>query len=126
MVIHVYRICYCCVASYLRTRQGDTGGQKETQQVGSIAQKTTTTTQITEGNTDTMQAEYCKTVSELVNEWGTVGGGDTQQIIPNTQQVIPNTQQIIPNTQQVTPNAQQIIPNYWQVNTQQVDQILSK
>ena len=100
MVIHVYRICYCCVASYLRTRQGDTGGQKETQQVGSIAQKTTTTTttQITEGNTDTMQAEYCKTVSELVNEWGTVGGGDTQQIIPN----------------------------YQQVNTQQVDQILSK
>ena len=122
MVIHVYRICYCCVASYLRTRQGDTGGQKETQQVGSIAQKTTTTsttTQITEGNTDTMQAEYCKTVSELVNEWGTVGGGDTQQIIPNTQQVTPNTQQVIPNTQQ-------IIPNYQQVNSQQVDQILSK
>ena len=88
------------MASYLRTRQEDTGGQKETQQVGSIAQKTTTTTttQITEGNTDTMQAEYCKTVSELVNEWGTVGGGDTQQIIPN----------------------------YQQVNTQQVDQILSK
>ena len=89
--------------------------------MGSIAQKTTTTTttQITEGNTDTMQAEYCKTVSELVNEWGTVGGGDTQQIIPNTQQVTPNTQQVIPNTQQ-------IIPNYQQVNTQQVDQILSK